>query len=115
MDMDWKHYSVVDVGGENTETMKRCIFKPRQAKRLLYLQVQKTTVINLYWETLTVWIATEINEHYDSDDSRSSFVKVCMARQLAAKKVNDFVGPESMQPKTQNLLRLYRQLQRQST
>ena len=33
-----------------------------------------------------LWIATEINEHYDSDDSRSSFVKVCMARQLAAKK-----------------------------
>ena len=23
-----------------------------------------------------LWIATEINEHYDSDDSRTSFIKV---------------------------------------
>lgn len=33
-----------------------------------------------------LWIATEINEHYDSDDSRTSFIKVAMARQLAAKQ-----------------------------
>lgn len=32
------------------------------------------------------WIATEINEHYDSDDSRVSFIKVAMGRQIAAKK-----------------------------
>ena len=31
-----------------------------------------------------VWIATEINEHYDSDDSRTSFIKVAMGRQVAA-------------------------------
>lgn len=31
-----------------------------------------------------LWIATEINEHYDSDDSRESFIKVAMGRQLAA-------------------------------
>ena len=31
-----------------------------------------------------LWIATEINEHYDADDSRTSFVKVAMARQAAA-------------------------------
>lgn len=31
-----------------------------------------------------VWIATEINEHYDADDSRTSFIKVAMARQAAA-------------------------------
>lgn len=33
-----------------------------------------------------LWIATEINEHYDSEDSRTSFIKVAMGRQLAAKK-----------------------------
>ena len=33
-----------------------------------------------------LWIATEINEHYDSDDSRTSFVKVALARQAAAQK-----------------------------
>lgn len=33
-----------------------------------------------------LWIATEINEHYDSDDSRESFIKVAMGRQVAAKK-----------------------------
>lgn len=32
-----------------------------------------------------LWIATEINEHYDCDDSRSSFVKVAFGRQAAAK------------------------------
>jgi PBSX family phage terminase large subunit len=32
-----------------------------------------------------IWIATEINEHYDSDDSRTSFIKVAFGRQAAAK------------------------------
>lgn len=31
-----------------------------------------------------LWIATEINEHYDCADSRTSFVKVAMGRQIAA-------------------------------
>lgn len=31
-----------------------------------------------------LWIATEINEHYDCDDSRSSFIKVAFGRQTAA-------------------------------
>lgn len=30
------------------------------------------------------WIATEINEHYDCKDSRTSFIKVAMARQIAS-------------------------------
>jgi PBSX family phage terminase large subunit len=34
-----------------------------------------------------LWIATEINEHYDSDDSRTSFIKVAFARQVASKKI----------------------------
>ena len=33
-----------------------------------------------------LWIATEINEHYDSPDSRSSFVKVASGRQIAAQR-----------------------------
>lgn len=33
-----------------------------------------------------LWIATEINEHYDCDDSRSSFIKVAFGRQVAAVK-----------------------------
>lgn len=32
-----------------------------------------------------LWMATEINEHYDCDDSQSSFIKVAMGRQLASK------------------------------
>lgn len=31
-----------------------------------------------------LWIATEINEHYDADDSRTSFIKVAFGRQAAA-------------------------------
>ena len=33
-----------------------------------------------------LWIATEINEHFDSTDSRISFVKVAQGRQIAAKR-----------------------------
>jgi len=33
-----------------------------------------------------MWIATEINEHYDCDDSRSSFIKVAFGRQVAAER-----------------------------
>ena len=33
-----------------------------------------------------LWIATEINEHYDCTDSRSSFVKVASGRQIAAQR-----------------------------
>lgn len=33
-----------------------------------------------------LWIATEINEHYDCDNSKESFIKVAMARQLASKQ-----------------------------
>lgn len=31
-----------------------------------------------------LWIATEINEHYDCDDSRTSFIKVALGRQIAS-------------------------------
>jgi len=31
-----------------------------------------------------LWIATEINEHYDDEDSKTSFIKVAMARQIAS-------------------------------
>lgn len=33
-----------------------------------------------------LWIATEINEHYDANDSRTSFIKVAFGRQLAAEQ-----------------------------
>ena len=33
-----------------------------------------------------LWIATEINEHFDSSDSRSSFLKVATGRQIAAQR-----------------------------
>ena len=33
-----------------------------------------------------LWIATEINQHYDSDDSETSFIKVAFGRLIAAKK-----------------------------
>ena len=33
-----------------------------------------------------LWIATEINEHYDSEDSKTSFIKVAFGRQTAAIK-----------------------------
>ena len=34
-----------------------------------------------------LWIATEINEHYDSNNSKESFIKVALDRQLASKDI----------------------------
>ena len=34
-----------------------------------------------------LWIATEINEHYDGDDPQTSFIKVAFDRQVASKKM----------------------------
>lgn len=34
-----------------------------------------------------LWIATEINEHYDCEDSKKSFIKVALARQIASKEI----------------------------
>ncbi len=34
-----------------------------------------------------LWIATEINEHYDGDDAQTSFIKVAFDRQIAADKM----------------------------
>lgn len=34
-----------------------------------------------------LWIATEINEHYDTDDAQTSFIKVAFDRQIAADKM----------------------------
>lgn len=33
-----------------------------------------------------LWIATEINEHYDSDNAKESFIKVAFDRQIASKQ-----------------------------
>lgn len=33
-----------------------------------------------------LWIATEINEHYDCEDSKTSFIKVALGRQVASEK-----------------------------
>lgn len=42
---------------------------------------------NILGNSYGLWIATEINEHYDSDDSRTSFIKVALARQIASKEI----------------------------
>ena len=34
-----------------------------------------------------LWIATEINEHYDTDDAQTSFIKVAFDRQIASDKM----------------------------
>lgn len=36
--------------------------------------------------SIGIWCATEINQHYDSDDSETSFVKVAFGRQAAARE-----------------------------
>ena len=76
----------------------RCRWGKYKSNEALYIQTQTGEKIVIFsgggkadsyksilGNSYGLWIATEINEHYDSDDSRISFIKVAMARQLAAK------------------------------
>lgn len=59
-----------------------------------------------------LWIATEINEHYDSDDSRTSFIKVAFGRQLASDKplvLWDMNPSSPADPIYENYIDLYKQ------
>ena len=62
----------------NTQTGEKIVIFAGGAKADAY----KRILGNSYG----LWIATEINEHYDCADSRSSFVKVASGRQIAAIK-----------------------------
>lgn len=59
-----------------------------------------------------LWIATEINEHFDSTDSRISFVKVASGRQIAAQKPFTLWDLNPCNPKAgiyENYIDLYRE------
>lgn len=60
----------------NTKTGKKIVIFVGGAKADSY----KRILGNSYG----LWIATEINEHYDSRNSRESFIKVALGRQIAA-------------------------------
>lgn len=75
----------------------RCRWGKYKDNEALYLQTQTGEKVLIFagggkadsykgilGNSYGLWIATEINEHYDSEDSRTSFVKVAMGRQLAA-------------------------------
>ena len=75
----------------------RCHWGKFKDNEALYLQTQTGQKIVIFvgggkadsykrilGNSYGLWIATEINEHYDADDSRTSFVKVAFGRQLAA-------------------------------
>jgi PBSX family phage terminase large subunit len=58
-----------------------------------------------------LWIATEINEHYDSIDSRTSFLKVASGRQIAAQHPFTLWDLNPCNPKAgiyENYIDLYR-------
>ena len=62
----------------NTQTGEKVVIFTGGAKADAY----KRILGNSYG----LWIATEINEHFDSTDSRISFLKVATGRQIAAQK-----------------------------
>lgn len=77
----------------------RCHWGKYKGNEALYLKTQTGEKIvifvgggkrNSYQKILGnsygLWIATEINEHYDSEDSRESFIKVAFGRQAAAQR-----------------------------
>lgn len=77
----------------------RCRWGKYKDNEALYIQTQTGEKIVIFaggakadsykrilGNSYALWIATEINEHYDSDDSRTSFIKVAFGRQVAAQK-----------------------------
>lgn len=75
----------------------RCKWGKFKGNEALYIQTQTGEKIVIFvgggkadsykkilGNSYGLWIATEINEHYDSEDSRSSFIKVAQGRQIAA-------------------------------
>lgn len=76
----------------------RCKWGKYKDNEALYIETQTGTKIVIFaggskadsykkilGNSYGLWIGTEINEHYDCDDSKTSFIKVAMARQVAAK------------------------------
>ena len=88
MGMASKRFFAVGAGGESIETMKPCSYRPRQARKIVIFSggSKADSYKSILGNSYGLWIATEINEHFDSEDSRTSFVKVALGRQLAAKK-----------------------------
>ena len=74
----WGKYKDNEALFVNTRTGEKIVIFAGGAKADAY----KRILGNSYG----LWIATEINEHYDSTDSRTSFVKVASGRQIAARK-----------------------------
>lgn len=74
----WKKYRDNDALFISTQTGEKIVIFAGGAKADSY----KRILGNSYG----LWIATEINEHFDCDDSRMSFIKVAMGRQIAASK-----------------------------
>lgn len=77
----------------------RCRWGKYKSNDALYIQTQTGEKIVIFsgggkadsyksilGNSYGLWIATEINEHYDCEDSRTSFIKVAMARQIASKE-----------------------------
>lgn len=77
----------------------RCRWGKYKSNEALYIQTQMGQKIVIFTgggkadsykrilgNSYGLWIATEINEHYDSEDSRESFIKVAFGRQAAAKQ-----------------------------
>ena len=74
----WGKYKDNEALFVDTQTGEKIIIFVGGAKADIY----KRILGNSYG----LWIATEINEHYDSTDSRTSFIKVAFGRQVAAQK-----------------------------
>ena len=83
--------------GSTIGNAKRCKWGKYKGNECLYLFTQTGEKILIFagggksdsykkilGNSYGLWIATEINEHYDSDDSRESFIKVAFGRQVAS-------------------------------
>jgi PBSX family phage terminase large subunit len=77
----------------------RCQWKKYRDNDALFIKTQTGTKIVIFaggakadsyrkilGNSYGLWVATEINEHYDCEDSRSSFIKVAFGRQIASQK-----------------------------
>ncbi len=74
---EWKKYEENDALIINTATGQKIVIFVGGGKSNSYQKILGFSIGG--------WFATEINEHYDSDDPRTSFIKVAQARQVAAR------------------------------
>ena len=86
MVMDLSTYLEADAGGGKYKDNEALYINTLTGEKILIFAGggKADSYKKILGNSYGLWIATEINLHFDSDDSRVSFIKTAMGRQLAS-------------------------------